>query len=268
VFIEVRDQIVRETRPVLMNTWTLRPSQSPLVMPGGKVARYRSWFGYTAQTAEIIRRQRSTAGLKGLPVWTDEVVLDIDSAEQVAPARDQLIRAGVRFTEWNARRGRHFHIPIRMMWGDWVVHSVRMWAFSILDPEQFDHSMINESGQIRAQFSVHDKDPSVIKFPIREYAGKIPSIEFKQPPPKVEYHPIGELTADTEYDFMRQLEMTRTAGNRTMHLFIIARAGIRAGLGHTAVIEAAKMWNRRYARPSHPDRYVEDKITEVYRASR
>lgn len=265
MFIEVRENLVRTGAPKLVPTRTLRPGVSPLVVPGGKVARYRSWFGYTNTTAGVITKQQNTADLKGLSVWADEVVIDVDTDTQVPAVRERLRQAGLMFTEWNTRRGRHFHIPIVPMWGVWVVNSIRLWLFSILDPEQFDHSMIHESGQIRAPYSVHDKDPTVIKYPVVTYHGTVPKIEFKQPTKVQTFTSKVEFNPDNEYDFIRQLDMARSVGGRTAHLYIIAKAGIRAGMSQAAVTALAKDWNKRYAYPPHPTQYVEYKIAEIYR---
>lgn len=263
MYIESRNELIRRHSPKLVEVSSLRASGGPT----HKVDRYRSYFGYAPSTADVITSQGNTANLKGADVSLDEIVIDVDDASQVTQVRDRLMEVGVQFTQWNSRRGSHFHIPVELMTGPLVVYSVKMWLFSILDVEHFDSSMLHESGQIRQPWSQHDKDVMVVKYPLRTYSGTIPRIPYKEPPPpRAAAANTKESTNELYYEFIRQIEFPRGTGRRTLHLYIITMSGIQAGLSMQTVLMAAKDWNEQRCRPPHPPDYVDRKVMEIWNA--
>ena len=74
--------------------------------------RFRSYFGYPEWVWKIIESQGNSSGLGDLPVYCNEIVIDVDEDSEVEAVRQGLLQLGVFFMEYSANRGLHFTIPI------------------------------------------------------------------------------------------------------------------------------------------------------------
>lgn len=229
--------------------------------------RFRSYFEYPTQTFTRIINQGSTDGLFDMPLICNEIFIDVDKDVYVSKVRTVLLRLGIRFTEYSARRGKHFHIPIERLDGLDIPWSVKMWLMTYFEPEEVDMSMIHHAGQIRLIGAVHEKDGS-IKTMIRSYPGntlKVPKLTR----PKVSLMSINStLSADDKRRWNAIYTSLRLEGvgegNRYPTLFKIIMASRAAGINPEVVKRQCLEWNT-LCKPSHSEDYILRNIERIWR---
>jgi Zn/Cd-binding protein ZinT len=89
---------------------------------------FQSVYGYPQDTVNKILSQGHTRDLKGLPVYSDYLYIDVDQDDNVDIVRQKLRVLGIKIMEYTTgNRGIHFHIPITRMEGTDVVYSQKVW---------------------------------------------------------------------------------------------------------------------------------------------
>lgn len=239
-------------------------SQYEIVPPN---MRFRSYFGYPEWVWKLIEAQGNSSGLGDLPVYCNEIVIDVDEDSEVGAVRRGLLQLGVFFMEYSANRGLHFAIPIYPVMGVNVVHSIKMWLLSWIEAEQIDMSMLHPSGQIRLAGSVHEKS-GLKRSLLRTVPGSILMLEQKIRPPIYVRDATGVddgIMRDwSNAQYTKALRVGQLSGNRYPYLFKFIKLGLDAGISGKVLLRDALLWNT-LCKPPHNQYYIEDMVTRVMR---
>ena len=247
---EVRKEVQRMGDPIVVEVGEIVPPSE---------YNFRSTFDWPLEVANLVKENRSTAGLKGLPVSCKEVFIDIDENNAVEEAKQIMLDLGIEFDEYKTgNRGIHFHIPlVERITGTDVIYTVTSWLKDVGLWHLVDTSVYREAGLFRMETAVHQKTGKV-KVLVEEHYGNRLELEMKTKPP-VQEKSLQYLQGGTKYNFFLNLLQQRGEGQRHMHMFICFRSGVSAGIDVDSVEQAIKEWNARQAKP-HPEQEVERKL--------
>jgi hypothetical protein len=243
-FHEVRTEVVRSGPPILVEVGEIIPPS---------IYNFRSTFDYPADIAEQIKANGNTAGLKGLPISSDTIYIDIDEPESVATVRTLLLDLDITFEEYRTgNRGCHFHIPLASrITGTDVLYTVTHWLKSINIWHLIDTSVYREGGQFRMESAIHLKTgkPKVL---VDDFDGKYLELELIEKPAETKI-PL-ELREDSDrWDFYMNLMQKRGVGQRHLHIFILWKSGIATGLDEDKIEESILQWNAHQDDPHSED---------------
>lgn len=239
------------------------PKLQPGSMEGYGKYNFRSLYGYPHETSEFIRANRNTRDLKGKPVFSDTLLIDVDNEAFVDDVRQELIFGNITFTEFNTgNRGRHFHVLIEPMVGTHVVYSQKMWLKKMNIWDKVDTSVYTEGGQFRCIGAKHQTTGGIKRAVggTAGFANKIPML-VPPPVPQPTYEEI-EGTSDDKQIFLSNLLAKRGEGQRHTHIFILWKSGLKAGFDAETVKDAIRMWNRSQEMP-HTESMVESKLRSM-----
>lgn len=225
--------------------------------------RYRSLYGYGPDTVDSIQSRGNTRELTGQPVFSDCLIIDCDTDEEVVEVRNRLLELNVCYEEWTTgNRGRHFHLPIKPMWGTDTIWSQVRWLREVGLWNTIDTSIYREGGQIRVPGASHEKTgrhkelkevvaptPNWLEIPIH----KTPPL----PTPSLQHI---EGTSGARNEYHRNLLYHRTEGGRHTHMFVLWNRGRSAGYDPEIIKDDIRWWNVNMASPPHPDHVVETKL--------
>ena len=223
--------------------------------------RYRSLYGYGADTASTINSNGHTRDLSGCVVYSDCLIIDCDTTEEAEAVLEIIKNLDIASELWTTgNRGCHIHIPIVPMQGTDVIWSQISWLRDIGVWELVDKSIYREGGQIRVPGAEHEKTGK-IKEKLLDIEGEILEIPLRKSPPKpVASTTIVEGTKEAKAEYHRNLLYQRTEGNRHLHMFILWKRGRSAGYDDDTIRDDIRWWNDNMAVPSHPWHVVEQKL--------
>lgn len=154
---------LQRTGPLL-----LLPFEEAIERPG-----YVSCFGFGQESVEQIRASGTTAGLRGKPLGTRLIYLDIDDNDPAADAAEAKLEAlGLSYERYESgNRGWHFHIPCGEILRVDIPYLVKSWATTNFSG--VDDSLYKTSGIIRTPGTFHHKRPGSRKQLVSSGSGKI-----------------------------------------------------------------------------------------------
>lgn len=255
-FHEVRTDVVRAGPPIIVKVGDIIPPS---------VFNFRSTFDYPTEVAQRITNAGNTAGLKGLPVSCVCIYIDVDENREVATVRGLLKEMGITFEEYQTgNRGCHFHIPLASrLSGTNVIYTVTDWLKRMEIWHLIDTTVYREGGQFRMESATHAKTgkPKIL---VEETDGKLLELELKVKPPEA---PLESRQTGSKREFFMNLMLNRGIGQRHMHMYILWKSGLAAGLAEQEVREAIHGWNERQDY-SHPPTIVDIKLDDFSRKER
>jgi len=225
---------------------------------------FRSVYGYTTEVVDKIIAADNTKGLKGLPVYTDVLLIDADTDESARYCEDKLTELGFFFQVFDTgNRGLHFHLPCTHMVGTDVIYSQIMWLKNNSLWDKVDTSIYREGGMYRLEGATHAKT-GLKKTKIRTVPGLVLAVPIiKTPAPvriKATRVALPEDIPSERQEYFVNLTAPRDEGGRHLHFFILWKQGLRAGLSEDQIAEDILWYNRHYCYPPHHEQEVLRKI--------
>jgi len=249
---EYRKEVKRKGRPVVAAS---RPTE----------ANFMSVYQYPQTTVDFINTNGNTKDLKGKPVISDMLYIDVDVQENIKPVLDLLESEGIRhFIYTTGNRGCHIHIPIERMEGTNIPYSQVEWLRDIGLLELVDSSIYREGGQIRAIGATHQKTGK-LKELVETVEGAIPTIEIREQPPESRWEGMDELDVEALLEYKLNLMEERGEGGRHQHIYIIYKQGLLAGLSETQIWEDITWWNDHMTRRPHSADMIDRKLVALKR---
>jgi len=248
---EVRTDVARQGEPILVLS-------DEELEPG--CYNFRSTFDYPQEVADSIRSRGNTQDLRGQPVSTKTILIDVDDPANVDEVRDILLAQQVLVEEYQTgNRGAHFHVPLaERITGVDVVYSVTAWlkdigAWTLIDP-----SVYREGGQFRLESATHAKTGKAKVLVDLHDNEELLRLEVKTTPPR-KIIPKETVVTGDKRDFFLNLMERRGVGQRHLHMYIIWNSGLRAGFDNDVLEESLTGWNDRQDDP-HSNEMLAKKI--------
>ena len=227
---------------------------------------FRSMYGYTQETADLIMETKSTAGLDGAPVYSDLLLVDFDNNEDAAHAMADELRAydWVKFD--SGGRSIHLHIRINPMFGANVPHIQKLWMFQNFP--KADLSIYKTAGIYRLANTIHEKNPGRAKKVLEtNLVGNALELKLKDDimpePKKYTFIENSELTNILEC--LISIEVKEGTVGRNTHVFKIGRVCNELGLSPYDAIKLSTIWNEKMCIPSLPEASLISAIKSAYR---
>lgn len=240
---------------------------APVLIPASKLTLttgFRSVYGFTEETAEHIKQTRSTAGLKGTPVYAEEILIDFDDQyDEANKFRESLIKDNISFTAYDSgNRSVHFHVPHAPICEEWVPLAHKQWVLS--RTKLADTSFYHAVGMFRLPLTVHEKTGK-LKLVVDSHEGALLTLTKPAKPER-----ITSLKADSsgklKHRFFLNLTKRVGSGGRSTHVScMLARDAYRLGLSEDECFAQVKKWNDNFASPPHSDDTLRSKIEYEYR---
>lgn len=258
------DNILYESRsgPVRNGSVILLPFNEASQRPG-----FVSVFGFTKETVDHIRACNNTAGMRGLPLYTDLIYLDFDDNEAGAQhAEDTLDEMGISYEKYSTGRvGRyHFHIPCSPILRSDLPLRVGSWVEQNFTG--YDASLYKTSGVIRTNGTFHSKAPGKFKHLLHSVEGAIVDImkETKDVMPKV-YTGAGDTDAEAAEVLERLWLEPCFEGGRNRQVYRRAYLAKLAGKGVAETEELLRMWNELMVHPPLREGEIITTVRSAYR---
>ena len=224
---------------------------------------FRSVYGYPQETVDFINKNNNTRNLKGKPVYSDELLIDIDNPENITEVEKKLFKLRISYDVYvTGNRGMHYHVPILPMVGTGVVYSQVQFLKNIGIYDLIDNSIYKEGGQFRAVHAVHGKTGKR-KYKIGSVAGTTLEIPTLVPPPISVVTYSEEGTEEDMQSYINNLLAKRDVGGRHMHMFIIWKSGLKAGIDPDTIKNNIRWWNSNQNTPH--DNVILEKKLESFR---
>jgi len=237
LYREYRDAVIRMGKPELSSSHIS--------------SNFMSVFQYPQQTHDYIINQGSTKDLKGLEVYCNELLLDIDSIEQRKPVIDVLNNLGWNYREYDTgNRGCHIHVSVEPVMDKHLPYSIKQLLRGIGIFERVDTSMYHPAGQFRQEGATHQKTGKT-KTLVNSQEGIVPSIPIVvEPEPEIDE----EISEDTHTKFMYGVLLLSdvSEGKRYHRLYAIVRHGLKLGYDPSSIRYDVGLWNDNLAHP-HDD---------------
>jgi hypothetical protein len=254
-YVEIRKEIIRTTTPLFV------PLDQIDKVRG---FRYRSVYAYDYEVMTSMLRNGETKGFQGCSVYSDCLFLDIDDKSYVDECRQILLNLRLWFTEWfSGRRGTHFHIPIKPMYGPYLIDSQKKFVTDTFDRHRVDRSIYSINGQIRLGGSRHEKSGKH-KLQLQKFDGyrlEIPMLD----------KPLPTVYANT-YDgnaskalYVKNLTYRRGEGQRHQHIMILTKDAIKLHIPLDIHLENMIAYNRRWMEPPLSDWELEKHVRKTWR---
>jgi len=233
---------------------------------------YTSMYRYLGDAQELIAATESTRGMKGLPVASDILYIDVDASEEVAmKVKRDLIAAGHIFEMYSSGSpgGFHFHIPIVEMVGGDVPEVQKQYVKETYTG--VDMSLYSTSHVIRMAGTYHESNPGCCKHLLYSHTGtKLDLTEYSL---KVQidmpiFTPSREVETDLSTISNRINSMIFTPvskGDRHMHLFRMASMCKETGLSYEDTLSKLLGYNNLLVSPPKREFEIVTMIRSVYK---
>lgn len=222
-----------------------------------KYTGFRSAFAFDDETAERIREQSNTAGLRGISVFTDILLVDFDASDGNS-LRTWLVEQGIGFTRWDSGgRSIHIHVALEPIAGPWVPEACRQFLKKVA-PDA-DVSFLHPSGMFRLPKTFHYKTGRQ-KVLIEHREGRRLVLQQPQTSPTFQVEGGGSREL-----FFTLLTARKSEGQRSPWLWRLGTAAAEAGLSYDEALEHLRFWNERFAEPPKDDATVQQQCQSAYR---
>jgi hypothetical protein len=217
---------------------------------------FRSVYEFNEDIAKEIQQRNSTAGLRGVPVYSDTLFLDFDDAATAATKfKELLIDKNYAYDEYTSgNRSVHFHVYIEPMEGPNVPYYQKSWVKK--HAPNADISFYHPAGIYRLPLTFHSKRPGFRKQLLSSRGGDRLKIPTDIPVPKRPVYNPGESSTKSLTIFMDMLYKPQAEGNRTPYMCKLLGCARLAGLTGEQALDYILMWNSDHAKPAHPEEYV------------
>lgn len=218
-------------------------------------------YGLGTEAAARVQESRSTAGLSGLPVFSDTLYVDFDDCPEAA---ERMIKEleGYQFEVYDSgNRSIHLHISLVPMYGGDVPSAQKVWMEKHY-PEA-DLSIYRTSGMYRLPGTYHSKNRGCKKELISRHEGKPLKIERYSMPiviPK-------DCDEDAEEILDRLLSSPTREGERNTKLYKICISLRNSGTGYFEAERLVKLWNKYECSPALTEGEVMKTLHWAYRRS-
>ena len=243
---------------------TVRRAGRPRLIPIEDVWRhrgFRSVYGYGQEAAEQIEESRSSKGLRGLDVYSDWLFTDFDGTDP-KPLLSHLDSEWIAYEVYDSgNRSVHVHIVIEPMFGAWVPAAQKTWIRQ--HAPGADLSFYHPAGQYRLPGTYHAKGNGRCKELVRTQAGKALVIAPPRDRPLVV--PREATPADAKEQVLALAMTKRGVGQRSPHIWLIAKSAAELGMSVAETHEIVNWWNKRFCEPPQDARTIERQINEGYR---
>lgn len=247
-FVEIRNSIKRVGPPKLV--------------PLADVYNYRGFrsvFAFDEATAELIQETGSTAGLRGVAVYANEILMDFDS-HQPLKFRAWLQGSGLEYEEFDSgNRSVHFHIPLAAVFGSWVPGAIKAWVQQ--HAPKADISFLHPSGVYRLPGTYHAKAPGRRKELVDYRFGA--ALSITEPTTTTQRLIIREDSS--RETFLSRLMTAASEGGRRPWIWHTATIGAEAGIPHDEVLGALLRWNARLCFPPHMPMVIEEQVANAFK---
>lgn len=229
-----------------------------------------STYGYPKELQDLIKENKGTYGLTGMPVYSELLYIDIDDDKRVARDIDEKLRKlGIRYAvcESGSPDSFHFHIPIVPMLGPNIPAIHLQWVSEHF--EGFDDSIYKTAGIIRIEGTYHKSYPGKTKQRVYGVDGvKLDLTNYKQ---KSEVA-IPKFTLQEERDpeklesLFNQMMFTRDySDSRNGYIFKLAAIGADLGLSYNEVLEEVFIYNDLMIEPRLKEHEIMATVRSAYR---
>ncbi len=219
---------------------------------------FRSVYAYDDATKYQIECEKSTAGLTGVEVYSDQLLLDFDNCDPVDTLL-WLYDEGYTHSVWHSgNRSVHVHVAINPMMGSYVPYSQRVWVQRHVPLA--DTTFYHYAGQFRLPGTRHEKTGrrKVLK---HEHYGKRLEIP-RTDKPEVTYSVRGNQAG--KHSFFAHLLRVKGEGERTVYAWHLAKEAQARGMDLGEALHHILWWNHRHAKPPLHEDAVRRKVLEVY----
>lgn len=228
---------------------------------------FRSCYSFLEAAVSHIKATNTTAGLKGMDLYTDELLVDFDDQPEAANDFEKLV-SNYNYEMYDSGgRSIHFHVKLTPMVGPTVPESQREWM-RVHAPKS-DISIYKTSGMYRLPGTFHAKHRGRFKQLLKSVSGPlltIPIIEVKEyfTPSDTKY---GSHDEDKEYILMRLLVTNVTEGTkgRNNHIFLIAAVCRDLDMPQEACANLLHKWNIKRCSPPLQQAGIYSTIRSAYR---
>jgi hypothetical protein len=239
------------------------PQLKPIDESKGYPFTYRSLYGYDNKVSKIIDSKGNTRDLKGVPVYSDELIIDCDTdddSRSVELILGTLDIGYIKYTTGN--RGHHFHVPHDPLYGTNTIWSQLSWLHENGLYKYSDKSIYREGGQIRLPGAIHEKTGKTkeVIFDNTSIDNLVVIPESIAPPPVSRGITNSNPNENSRYEYHRNLLYSRTEGGRHGHMFILFKRGIEAGIDIESIYDDIRWWNDTMAHPPHSSFDLERKL--------
>lgn len=229
-----------------------------------RVVGFTSVFGFPDETQQMIKLNRSTAGLHNADLYCDTLYLDFDNNPVAEDRAEQWLKQeNIRYSIYHTgNRGKHFHIPIQPMCRKGLPYKFKKWVGEYFPSA--DLSIYKPSGIIRLPNTPHLKNPGSRKRLLEVSAGKL--LDFSAYP-VTESVPIQEeYTGDSDFGVLALFYVFCVVGEgrRNEHCNKIIWACHEAGLDPDTCRMLVQHWNNNYCIPSQAESVCQSNIQRVY----
>lgn len=251
---EVRKTKIRKERVILVPYEDLPNYQG-----------FRSMYGYPANIAQHILAEGNTAGLSGVEVYSDLLLVDFDDKPELGHQMAEELRAydWVKFD--SGGRSIHLHVRINPMLGADVPYMQKEWMRKHFPGA--DLSIYKTAGIYRLAGTYHESNPGHCKEVIEtNFTGKsleIEQIERPIPLASRDYIPNEDLEGMLMHLMGRSVHQGTTG--RNYHAFKISKVCKHLGLDPREAADFVGRWNRNCCVPPLPASGLEATIRSAYR---
>lgn len=227
---------------------------------------FRSIYGFPADTAAMIADHNGTWGLEGMPLYSDQLLVDFDDAPEAAKAMgDWLLSEGYSHSAWDSGgRSVHYHISIEPMLGANIQLIQRAWMRKYWPAA--DTSIYMTSGMFRLPGTYHDKNPGqrkTMKYGVEGSPLQLDDVRS----PELNVYTAGMPTEDdTSERILDMLILTpASSGNRNNHMFKIAATCYQLGMDYEEAIRTVEAWNTTLCIPRQSSLDITSTVRSAYR---
>lgn len=262
--LDAKTNILFEHRPGPIRTGSvnLLPFNEASQQPG-----FISVFGMTKEAQGHIRACNNTAGLRGLPLYTDLIYLDFDDAENdAADTETTLQRLGLRYEVYSTGRAGRFHFHVPCVPATRTDLPMRVAAWIGQNFKGYDPKIYMTSGVIRTVGTFHSKAPGKFKHLLHEADGETIDImkATKDVMPKV-YLGVGDSDVEAAEVLQSLWVEPCFEGGRNRQVYRRAYLAKIAGIDMPEAEELLRTWNELMVHPPLKDGEVITTVRSAYR---
>ncbi len=245
----------------------VRRTHAPRLVPLEQVAEhsgFRSVFAFDEATAQRIREQGGTGGLRNCPVYADTMFMDFDS-HRPDEFLAWLAGSGLEHSIWDSGgRSVHVHIPMQPVFGAWVPRACKEWTKK--HAPTADISFLHPAGVYRLAGTFHAKFPGRCKTLIGHAPGNL--LVLAEPIGAARFTPQ-PLAESTPEHFFTMLTKAVGEGNRRPYAWQLATVAAECGMEFDDAVEHLLWWNSRLVDPPHaPDAIIKQVESAYLRMAR
>jgi hypothetical protein len=240
----------------------VRRTHAPRLVPLDQVDQhtgFRSVFAYDDATAERIREQGGTGGLRNVPVYADTLFLDFDGHDP-SEFREWLLGSGLSGFEFDSgNRSVHFHIPMQPVFGAWVPRACKLWVKK--HAPTADISFYHPAGVYRLEGTYHPKQPGRCKTLTGMWGGEA----LVLPEPAAERFAPAAAEETTPEQFYTMLLQSVAEGGRRPRAWLLATMAAECGMSFDEATDHLLWWNQHHCHPAHSADAIIKQVESAYR---